>query len=247
MTVRDGWEGPHHADWEDAAGAYVLGALASTEAAAYETHLRECAACRAEVAELVPAVAALPASVPPRPAPAALRDRIMADVNREAQLLHAAGPEADRPAGARDRVRERRRFGWAPRWAVPAFVVAALAIGFAVGDIVSHPSARTVQLAATGAASGAHARLTIEDGHATLAADHLPQPPAGRVYQVWLKPRDGKAQPTSSLFVPRADGTAEVAVPASAAGMDLVMVNTEPPGGSPSPTTTPVLTAKMQS
>jgi hypothetical protein len=130
---------------------------------------------------------------------------------------------------------------------VPAFAVAALAIGFAVGDIVSRPSTRTVQLAATGAASGAHAHLTIEDGHATLAADHLPQPPKGRVYEVWLKPRDGKALATSSLFVPRADGTAEVAVPAAAAAMDLVMVNTEPPGGSPAPTTAPVLTAKMQS
>jgi anti-sigma-K factor RskA len=241
------WEGPGHDDWDDTSGAYVLGALASAEAEAYEAHLEACAACRAEVDELMPAVAALPASVPPRRAPSELRERIMADVRREAELLQAAGPEADRPAGGRDRARRRRGFGWAPRWAVPAFVAAALAIGFVVGDLVATPSGRTVDLAATGAASGAHARLTIADGQATLAADHLPQPPKGRVYQVWLKPRVGKAQPTSALFVPRADGTAEVAVPASAARMDLVMVNTEPPGGSPAPTTPPVLTAKMDS
>jgi anti-sigma-K factor RskA len=108
-------------------------------------------------------------------------------------------------------------------------------------------AAGTVDLAATGAASAAHAHLTIEDGRATITADHLPQPPKGRVYQVWLKPRDGRPQPTSSLFVPRADGTAEVAVPATAADMDLVLVSTEPPGGSPAPTTAPVLTAKIQS
>jgi len=234
------WEAPGHEQWADAAGAYVLGALPADEVEAYEAHLASCSACRAEVDELMPAVAALPASVPPRRAPAELRGRIMADVNREAELLRAAGPEADRPERARP---ERRRF----RWAVPAFVAAALAIGFVVGDVVSQPSERTVELAATGAASAAHAQLTIEDGHATLAADHLPPPPKGRVYQVWLKPHNGKPVPTSSLFVPRSDGTAEVAVPASAADMDLVMVNTEPPGGSQAPTTSPVLTAKMQS
>jgi anti-sigma-K factor RskA len=238
------WEAPGHEQWADAAGAYVLGALPADEVEAYEAHLGICSACRAEVDELMPAVAALPASVPPRRAPAELRARIMADVNREAELLRAAGPEADRPEPAR---RERRRSRWGARWAVPAFVAAALAIGFVVGDVVTQPSSRTVDLAATGAASAAHAQLTIEDGHATLAADHLPQPPKGRVYQVWLKPRDGKAVPTSSLFVPRSDGTAVVSVPASAAKMDLVMVNTEPPGGSPAPTTQPVLTAKMQS
>jgi anti-sigma-K factor RskA len=239
------WEAPGHEQWADAAGAYVLGALAADEVEAYEAHLHGCAACRAEVDELTPAVAALPASVPPRQAPDELRARIMADVNREAELLRAAGPEADRPDRGRDRVRE-RRVRWGARWAVPAFVAAALAVGFVVGDLVSQPSGRTVQVAATGAASSAHARLTISDGHATLAADHLPQPPKGRVYQVWLKPRDGKAVPTSSLFVPRSDGTAVVSVPASAADMDLVMVNTEPPGGSQTPTTQPVLTAKMQ-
>jgi anti-sigma-K factor RskA len=238
------WEAPGHEQWADAAGAYVLGALPADEVGDYEAHLVDCAACRAEVDELMPAAAALPASVPPRRAPAELRARIMADVNREAELLRAAGPEADRPARAR---RERRRFGWAPRWAAPAFVAAALAVGFVVGDLVSQPSGHTVEFAATGAASAAHAQLRIEGNNVTLAADHLPPPPRGRVYQVWLKPQHGKAVPTSSLFVPRSDGTAEVAVPASAAGMDVVMVNTEPPGGSQTPTTTPVLTAKMQS
>jgi anti-sigma-K factor RskA len=237
------WEGPGHEDWGDSVAAYALGALSEQEAAGFESHLDACRACRAEAAELAPAVAALPASVPPLTAPPALRDRIMGDVRREAELLRAAGPEADRPVRAPARTRRR----WAPRWAIPAFAVAALAIGFAVGELASSSSERTVRLAATGAASGADAQLRFEDGHATLAAHHLPAPPKGRVYQVWLKPVHGAPRPTSALFVPRSDGTATVAVPADAADMDLVMVNTEPPGGSAQPTTAPVLTAKIHS
>ncbi len=239
------WEAPGHEDWVESIGAYALGALPDDEVDAFEAHLVGCAACRLELEELAPAVAALPASVPPQVAPAALRQSVMTDVRREAEPLRAARPEADRPAPAR----ERRRFGWAPRWAIPAFAAAALAVGFVVGEVASNTGGggRTVQLAATGAARGAHARLVLEDGHATLAADHLPAPPSGRVYQVWLKPHGGKPQPTSALFVPRADGTAMVAVPDSASGMDLVLVNTEPPGGSKTPTTVPVLTAKLAS
>jgi anti-sigma-K factor RskA len=134
-----------------------------------------------------------------------------------------------------------------PRWAAPALAAAALAVAFVVGTLVERPSQRTVPMASTGFASAAHAHVTLQDGQATLTADHLPAPPKGRVYMVWLKPRDGRPQATSALFVPRADGTASVSVPPAAADMDLVMVNTEPPGGSPQPTTTPVLTAKMAS
>jgi hypothetical protein len=64
---------------------------------------------------------------------------------------------------------------------------------------------------------------------------------------VWLQPHHGPARPTASLFVPRRDGTATVAVPPQARDADLVMVNTEPPGGSPAPTTQPVLTAHIPS
>ena len=235
--------GPGHEQWVDASGAYLLGALPDDEAEAYALHLEVCPACRAELDELAPAAAALPASVPPVPVPAAIGERVMAEVRREAQLLAAAGAGADRAPAAGPR----RRAWW--RWPVPALAVAALLLGLAVGlgaagVIGGGDAGQTIAMTASGPASGARARLVI-DGSATLEADHLPSPGSGRVYQVWLKPAGGAPEPTKSLFVPRADGNATVAVPAEASHMEAVMVTAEPDGGSPQPTSDPVLTATL--
>ena len=45
--------GPDHERWEDAAAAYLLGALDDDERAGFEAHLAGCPACRAEVDELL--------------------------------------------------------------------------------------------------------------------------------------------------------------------------------------------------
>jgi anti-sigma factor RsiW len=238
--------GPDHERWEDASAAYLLGALPPGEAEGYAAHLAVCAACRAELEDLEPAAAALPASVPPVPVPAAVGERVMAEVRREAQLLAAAGDAADRAPGRR---RPRARRAWW-RWPVPALAAAALLVGLAVGlgaagVIGSSDSEHTVEMAATGAARDAHARLIMDGDRAELVADHLPAPSGGRVYQIWLKPRGGAPRPTQSLFVPRSDGHATVAVPRSAANMEAVLVTAEPDGGSPAPTSAPVLSASL--
>src|SRR5262245_34858243 len=100
---------PDHGRWEDSAGAYVLGAMPAQEREAFEAHLATCTICAEEVDELRPAAEALPMASPPMMPPAELKDRIMAEVNREADLLASAGAGADRPEPARRR--ERRR-GW---------------------------------------------------------------------------------------------------------------------------------------
>jgi anti-sigma-K factor RskA len=236
--------GPDHERWADASGAYVLGALPEAEAHAYAAHLEACPACRAEVEELEAAAAALPASVPPVAAPPALGERVMAEVRREARLLAAAGDGADRAAAPAPR--PARRAWW--RWPAPALAAAALLVGIVVGlgaaGVIGGGGAKTVAMTATGAASGAHAQLVM-DGGTMLEADHLPSPGRGRVYQVWLQPPGGTPEATTSLFVPRADGSATVAVPGAAEKMEAVMVTAEPDGGSAQPTSAPVLTAEM--
>jgi anti-sigma-K factor RskA len=169
----------------------------------------------------------------------------MAEVRREAQLLAAAGDAADRAPARRSRS---RRAWW--RWPVPALAAAALLVGLAVGlgatgVIGPGPKEKTVELAATGPAAGAHVRLVMKGDRNELVADHLPPPSGGKVYQVWLKPRGRAPEPTQSLFVPRADGHATVSVPADAADMEAVLVTAEPGGGSPAPTSPPVLSAEM--
>src|SRR5215216_6226612 len=126
--------GPGHEHWQDATGAYVLGALDEVERAAFEEHLAGCPACREEVDQLLPAAQALPISVDPVAPPPALKTRIMAEVEREASLLAAAGPEADRPAPAPAAAGRRRRFSLrVPRLAPAAVAAALLVVGIAIG------------------------------------------------------------------------------------------------------------------
>jgi anti-sigma-K factor RskA len=223
--------GSDHERWSDSVGAWVLGALPDDERLEFEAHLARCAVCRDEEAELRLAANALPNLVPQvAPAPE-LRDRIMAVVDAEAELLAAAGAGADRPRPAR----APRRF-W--RWVPVPLAAAALATGAAVvvlgGDGTHAVRARVI------AAAGS-ARLEI-DGDSARLGTHLPAPPAGRVYQVWLQYPDG-VRPTSALFSVDRAGRASVAVPGDLDDVEQVMVTDEPPSGSQRPTGNLLLSA----
>lgn len=236
--------GPDHERFEDATGAYLLGALPDDELASFEAHLARCEACRDEVESLKVAVDALPMTAPPVAPPAALKDRIMVEVRREASLLAAAGPEADRPA---PEPRRRRRFSFVlPAPVAAALAAATLAVGVLVGGVVfgggGSPRTVTAQVNRT-LAPRASARVEIRDGRAVLIVRGLPAPRAGRVYEVWLQRPGGAVVPTSALFSPRTDGSATTSVAVSDARQ--VLVSSEPRGGSLQPTTTPVLSARV--
>lgn len=234
-----------HERWADSAASYLLGALPDDEADAFERHLADCPLCREEVEGLAPAAHALPSAVDPVAPPASLKARIMAEVEREASLLAAAGPEADRPA------RSPRRRGWLglPRWA-PVAVAALLLLGVVIGVGVSQlggSGEHTVQAQVLDKSRAPDASVEVElasDG-ATLVARGLPAPPPGRVYQIWLKRPGHAPEPTSALFTPRRDGTATAMVPGSLEGVAQMLVTDEPSGGSRQPTTNPLLAAKM--
>jgi anti-sigma-K factor RskA len=238
--------GPGHEQWGDATGAYVLGALDDTERAAFEEHLAGCPACREEVDEMLPAVRALPVSVEPVDPPPALRARIMAEVEREASLLAAAGPEADRPPS-----RRRLRFPLRVPRLVPAAVAAALllvGVGIGVGVTqLGREEPHTVRARVTDPARApeAAADVEVDEDGATIVAHGLPAPPSGRVYQVWLKRPGHAPEPTSALFTPSRDGTATATVPGRMDGVAQVLVTDEPDGGSRTPTRDPLLVADM--
>ncbi len=234
MSVGEpGFECPECVD----AAPYVLGALSDTELSAYEQHLRSCEACRAQVAELQIVADALPASAPPVLASKELRGRVMATVRSEAELLQAAGQEADRPAKPASRLRS-RRLSLAGA-AIAATVAVAVAIAIGVGSSNDEHVTSAQHIAAS--APGARAALRQRGGRAELVVSGMPQPPRGKIYEVWLSRGAGSAEPTDALFSVTSRGRGAVAVPKSLHGVKEVMVTSEPLGGSSQPTSPPLI------
>jgi anti-sigma-K factor RskA len=235
MTATD------HERWIDAAGAYVLDAMAPDERDEFEAHLVSCTICSGEVDELRPAAEALPMASPPMAPPPALKDRIMNEVEREAQLLAQAGASADRPEPARPR---RRRSSWLTGWRLAPVAAALLIAGVLAGTALDGTDTHTISADVT--AKGASAQLEVSGDNATLVAQNLPAPPSGRVYEVWVLPKGSDTpEPTNVLFVPRGDGSAEAAVPGSVSDMQKVIVTDEPMTGSDAPTGDAILAATM--
>jgi anti-sigma-K factor RskA len=224
-----------HARWTDSAGAYVLGAMPVAEREAFEEHLATCGICREEVDELQPAAEALPMASPLMTPPPALKDRIMAEVEREAELLGAAGAGADRP----ERTERRRRGSWLSGWRLAPVAAALLVAGVLVGTSLGGPETETY------AFEGQQARLEVEGDSARLVAENLPAPPEGRVYEVWLMPEGSDTpEPTDVLFLPREDGSAVAAIP-SVDDVREVLVSDEPRGGSDAPTGDILMSAEL--
>lgn len=231
-----------HARYGDDVAPWLLGALDDDERQAFERHLAACGRCREEVAALRPAVEALPLAAPPVVPPTELRDRIMRVVDSEAELLQAAGEQADRPPARKRARRWRSLFGGLRPALVGAFAALVIAIGvggYLIGNAGSGGGAHVV--AAQVSFPTAQASLHTEGDQASLQLANMPSPPPGRVYQVWLMHDGAKPQPTRALFVVR---SGSVNIPGGTKGADRVLVTAEPAGGSLQPTTQPVIVAK---
>ncbi len=223
-------------------GAWVLGALPEEEASRFAAHLEFCADCRDEVAHLQAGADVLARVVPQVAAPPVVRDRVMAVVESEASLLAAASEPVDRTAPRRARWKD---WAFGVRPAVSAAVACALlALGIGAGVLAGDGENRretTASVAET--LPSTEAVLRVEDGEATLRVDGLPAPEKDRDYQVWLKPPGEDPRPTDALFVPSSEGRATVEIPADVEGLEAVLVTNEPAGGSPAPTSDPIIAA----
>ncbi len=233
----------------DDAGSYVLRALPDDEHERFEAHLASCEGCRREVADLQMAADTLPLAAVQVGPPPELRERIMAVVRSEAELLNAAQARTDEPEAAPARERRRRR-----RW--PALSLrplpAALAAGVlvaagVVGGVVLSGGSDTSTVTGTvriASAPTARASLKLSDDATKLEVRSMPPPPSGKVYQVWLKRPNQDPAPTTALFRTDAKGSADVEIQRGRLkGVEQVLVTAEPDGGSMKPTSDPVIVA----
>lgn len=228
-------------------GAYAVDAVDDLERAAFERHLVDCPECRAEVASLREAGALLAEAVAVEP-PAALRDRVLAEVATVRPLPPVTAPAQPAP--------RRRRLPGVLAAAAAAIVVGAVVWQLPWPGELGHsptrpgtsqtPSATQRVLDAADAESttlsfpgGATATVTHSDslGEAVIETSDMPAPPAGKVYQLWLdQPGEGMV---SAGVMPVAEDQTLLLVgdAASATGAGITV---EPEGGSHEPTSAPI-------
>lgn len=255
------------------AAPYALDALEPPERVRFERHLRDCDRCAAEVRALTEDAVRLAWSTATQP-PAALRDRVMLAVRTTPQDPAPQGA-SHAPARARatqlpphvwgaqppPRQRQRRRIPlfvpFATATAAAALVVASL---FAVQanraqDRLTAEQDRSREIAHVLAAPDARADsgrdgrgrtigviASATEGSAVVTLGGYDAPTGGRVHQLWLM-RPGAPPRSLGLF---AYDTPLVATGLGTSATSLA-VTVEPGGGSPQPTTQPIVQLALKS
>ncbi len=236
-------------DLHHLSGAYAVDALDAAERSEFERHLAVCAACRAEVAELTQAAGALGALTEATPPPR-LREDVLAGIRR-VRPLPPPGDGSPAPEPASDAgvvVPFLRRTS---TWLAAAAAVVLLAVAglvwqpwdggdptlTAIEEVQQASDVATVATASDGvSASLAYSRSL---GRSALTVDGLAPAPAGSTYQLWYIPASGAARSAGFL-----EATGERSATVLDGAIDdaaSVGVTLEPAGGSPAPTTDPVL------
>ncbi|MFF9120968.1 anti-sigma factor domain-containing protein [Streptomyces massasporeus] len=260
-------------DLHSLAAPYALDALEPAERVRFQKHLRDCDRCAAEVRALTEDAVRLAWSTT-TPPPAALRDRVMLAVRTTPQDPAPQGAVRE-PARARatqlpphvwgnqppPRQRQRRRIPlfvpFATATAAAALVVASL---FAVQanrtqDRLTAEQDRSREIAHVLAAPDARASsgrdgrgrtigvvASATEGSAVVTLGGYGTPAGGRVHQLWLM-RPG-AQPRSlGLF----EGDTPLVATGLGTSATSLAVTVEPGGGSPQPTTQPIVQLALKS
>ena len=244
----------------DLIGAYALDARPETERATFERHLDTCPACAGEVRGLQAAAARLGAA-DTAPPPAALWDRIRAEVATTPQLP-APADRADRRAGrsgALAGLRGRgRRFppllAAAAALLLAAVSVAALGLGLTgrsgrparttdlVAAVLAAPDARRVA-ARPGGSGQAAVVVSRERGRAVFVAGGLPPAPAARTYQLWVL--GGSGPRPAGLVEVGPGGRVTRLLDGPVTGTERVAMTVERAGGAARPTTEPVVVVDL--
>ncbi|NYJ02239.1 anti-sigma-K factor RskA [Nocardioides thalensis] len=247
MTDHDdayGWNDVHALS-----GAYAIDALDDDERTRFAEHLLRCPDCRDEVSSLREAAAAL-AVQSAMPAPH-VRDRVLsgiASIRPLPPLTDTEGAEVTLLAP-----RRHRRVPWST-----LVLAAAVALLVAVGGVLwlrpsdERPAPLTATttervLAAEDATrvtqrfeDGSRATVVVSrsEGRAVILTEDMQLAPAGSDYQLWLVDADDRMEPAGLM---PDDPDATMLLHGDASQATGIGVTVEPDGGSPQPTTTPIV------
>ena len=248
-----------HDELAGAIPALVLGALAADERRQLVVHLEGCSSCRALAARLGKGAAALLLEPEPVEPPATLRGRVLTAVaasHQDAPAVVRRRPLSSlfpRPRPLRLRLGG-RRLALAAATAFAFLLGTGLGLGLGRGQPPFWPSNRVpapevarFQLHGTGGMVGVSATAVAlkRDGLTLIDFRDMPQPPAGKVYELWMISADGTARP-AGVFVPDADGARVVLLTRDLDGAKQLAVTVEQaPDGAAVPSQTPQLTGTI--
>lgn len=202
--------------------------------------------------------------------PADLYGRIVARLPEPGTALPVGQPDAGTPvtlpgavagaqagdelAAARLRREERRRPSSTRRWLAGVAAAAAIALGgVGVGAYIADQNDPLNQVVRAGdlreasveVSAGGTATLLISSSEdaAVVKMNGVPAPPEGKVYQMWLIPKDGSAPVSQGLMDEKA--LSRPAVVQGISSATALGITVEPAGGSQSPTSPTVAAAQL--
>lgn len=216
---------------EELAGAYALWALPPETIQEIEAHLASCSA-HPDIAGLRAMASGLAWAAPSKAPPRRLRARL-----REAIRAQPAV----------------RRF---PGWRWPRFAPQALTAGFllaAIGLLAANlafqltkdggPDVSFVRTFNDGGTASGRILYIQEEKLALISVEGLAPLPAEKVYQVWAISQD---QPVGiGLFNVSESGQGLTVMEIDLSDAEAIAITVEPAGGSPQPTTAPILIAEI--
>jgi|SRR5688572_16259303 anti-sigma-K factor RskA len=254
----------NHDAWLESAALYVIDAMTADERRAFESHLRGCELCRAELASLEGVDQALASAVPQIDPSAALRDRVLATARPpKADSRTATSPAQWLPLAAslalslglggyayslqqrivvlEDELTDARAQA-ADTLARADATQRTLQVTQSHLDVLTAPDSTRVTLAGQAPAPGASGRADWSRARGlAVSLENLPPLQAGRTYQMWLLTA---GMPVSAgLLTPDAAGRSIVVYPVPQGGVMPTgfALTEEPDGGLPQPTGQPIL------
>ncbi len=258
-----------HHFFADDLSLYVLGELDGERREKVRAHIEECAECRRESQALGGDLAALALTASGPAAPARARQRFMQAIAAEPrQAKSRDNVMFTRP----------RWWMLAPMFSTALLAVCAILLWVENSDLRDQLT-HTQQQAQSQSKDLEHARMVVaamtapDSLRVTLVSAHTkPQPqmkifyspakgaliltasnieaaPSGKIYQIWLIPKNGKAPMPAGTFNPDAHGGGVVMLPQMAENMEVkaFAVTLEPSGGSQTPTLPILMTGEAAS